>query len=408
MSLLLALGGCGDDDGTVDVGPRTDTGMDAGDGTDTGLDTGPETDTGPELDGGGDTGPEVDAGMDASMMMAAWTLTEHPCVGNRTDALWRDADGTLYVGCGSTTTGLGLFVSSDDGATWAAPTTTPINFFATWRVHDVWRDGSGLLYVSGRNTANSQRVVSADTSGASWTLEIVYTAGSTVGTSFEVATFRRTPSGRAFIHSTTGSDMLMRADDDAEWVDADWATPRKQLLDMEILGERVFGAGSRIVEPPYLFLEDEEAGTFTMDTFELAMGIGAYDGEMWSLDVDASGVVVGGVDQAGSASAGYIYVVDPAGPTVTQEYNVRALIPDDATWIRGVCRDGADIVAVGERSARNLGLVLFSSDSGATWTDETPDTGNPAQPYRPAHECLIADGDVYVVGSGGSVAIRSL
>ena len=397
LVLLLAMAGCGDDD--TDTGTGTGTVADAG-RTDSGPTPGEDGGGGGDDDGG--TTPEVDGGGGGD---GDWALTDHPCVGNRTDALWRDSDGTLYVGCGSTVPGLGLFVSTDDGATWAAPTTTPLAFFGTWRVHDVWRDGDGLLYVAGRNTANGQRVVSADTSGASWALEEVFNSGTTVGTAFEVATFRRTSTGRAFVHSTTGSDMMMRANDEADWVIAEW-TDRRQLMDMEVFADRVFGSGSRISEPPYFFQEDESAATFDMETFVLTMGIGAYEGEMWSLDVDASGVVVGGVDQV--SDSGYIYIVDPAGPTVVHEYNVRAIVPDDSTWIRGVCRDGDDVVAVGELSSRNLGLVLFSDDGGETWTDETPDTGIPAQPYRPAHECLIDDGKVYIAGSGGSVAIRSL
>ena len=39
---------------------------------------------------------------------ANWTEYTHPCIGNRTDAMWFDDANTGFVGCGSTTIGYGL------------------------------------------------------------------------------------------------------------------------------------------------------------------------------------------------------------------------------------------------------------------------------------------------------------
>jgi len=55
-----------------------------------------------------------------------WVVHTHPCPGlSRTDALHRDPDGTLWVGCGTTQNGTGLYVSFDGGPTWQKVTTNP-------------------------------------------------------------------------------------------------------------------------------------------------------------------------------------------------------------------------------------------------------------------------------------------
>lgn len=377
-------------------------------GTNTTDDGGTTT---PGDDDGGTTTPGDDDGGTTEPPAGDWTFHAHPCVGNRTDALWRDDDGTLYLGCGSNADGdVGLFVSKDDGATWNEPPTTPPSFFDTWRVLDISRSADGLLYVAGNDTASSRRVVSADTSGASWALDEVYNAGSTVGTSFNVGTFRRTAEGRAVAESHTGTDIQARQSDDAEWQDvSSWDDEHGglQLLDLEIHDGEFYGCGSTISNPPYLFLPPEPGSGFGFRVVDLAGdGIGSYRGEMWGLAVDDAGIVVGGVNQ--DADVGMIYALDGADATEMRTFHVSELFPDDATWIRGVCRSGETLYAVGEMQMKGEGIVLRSEDNGATWSNVTPDTGDPASPLPPVQRCIVtADGTAYIAGGAGAFVVSN-
>lgn len=395
LSFCIAYVGCGDDD------------TEGSTGGDSGADSSNPGDGGGNQDSGGDPDGQVgDASVDAGG--SSWTLTAHPCVGNRTDTLWRDEDGTMYVGCGSTTEGTGLYLSTDDGATWSKPTTTPVGFFDTWRVFDVSRGSNNLLYVAGIDTASNRRVVLAETEVASWALDEVYNAGQTVGTAFTVGTFRRDSDGRAFAESENGTDIQVRDSDEGDWVDgSDWGgSPARQIRDLEIHDDRVFGCGDRISEPPVLYLEDQDAETFTMSVVELATGIGAFDGELETLAVDDEGILVGGVNQ--DANAGVVYAVDPDDPNGDGLFDLRTLYPDDPTWIRGVCKSGSTYVAVGELSALERGLIIVSDDGGENWTEITPVPANAADKFPPVHQCVIDGADLYVAGAGGVVARGSL
>lgn len=392
----LAAPGCGSDpDPTSD----TDAGMTGT--TDGGSGGGDDGGTGGE-DGGGTGGEDGGTtGEDGGTVpLSEWALRSHLCVGNRTDALHRDADGTLYVGCGSTTVGLGIYVSRDDGATWQRPTTTPGGFFDTWRVLDVSRSADGLLYVAGTDTASSRRVVSADTSGASWSLDEVYNAGSVVGSSFIVGNFRRDSTGRAVAESLNGVDVQARASDDAPWVDvSEWGDEYGglQILDLEVHEDRFFATGSTISQPPYLFLPRSAPG-FGFRVVNLAgTGIGAYRGEMWGVAVDGSGLVVAGVNQ--DRDVGMIYALASADSTEVQTFDLSTFYPDEATWIRGVCRSGEILLAVGERTAESRGIVLRSDDNGGTWRDVTPEPTT----LPPVHRCVMVGGDrAFVAGADGA------
>jgi photosystem II stability/assembly factor-like uncharacterized protein len=390
---ITSLLACGDDDTSpLDSGlPGEDAGADRDGGAPEDAGDGDDEDAGGELDGG---------------TSSPWTLLAHPCVGNRTDTLWRDDDGTLFVGCGTTTEGdQGFHVSTDDGATWAAPTTTPAGFFSTWRVNDISRSADGFLYVAGIGTM-SRRVVRVDTSATPWQLEETFNAGSTVGTAFTVGRFRRAADGSAIAESLTGTDVVYRANDDADWeAVGEWGDSfgGLQILDLAEHDGEFYGCGSTISQPPYLFLPDADPG-FGFRVFDLAGdGIGAYVGEMWGLAVDASGLVVGGVDQ--NRDVGMIYARALSGtgaPTVT---DVSTFYPDDPTWIRGICRDGANVLAVGELSRESEGIVLFSEDGGETFVDVTPES-SPASPLPPLHECAFAGADeAFVAGANGALLV---
>ena len=75
--------------------------------------------------------------------------------------LFGDAD-SGWLDCGSTTTGLGLYQTTDGGETWPEPSTDPAGVLETHRVNSLFRDGDGL-YVAGISTTGSYRVVRADT-----------------------------------------------------------------------------------------------------------------------------------------------------------------------------------------------------------------------------------------------------
>jgi hypothetical protein len=71
----------------------------------------------------------------------------------------------------------------------------------------------------------------------------------------------------------------------------------------------------------------------------------------------------------------------------------------EPTWIRGVCRSGDTMVAVGEYSRKGTGLVIRTDDGGATWTDLTPGE------LPPVSKCaLLDDGDLVITGGEGLFA----
>src|SRR5690606_621256 len=177
--------------------------------------------------------------------------------------------------------------------------------------------------------------------------------------------------------------------------------------DMEVYDDELYGCGSRINQPPYLYLPRAAGATgFGFRVINLAgTGIGSFDGEMWNLDVDASGIVVAGVDQ--DRDVGMIYALDGADDTTLSTFDVSTLYPDTATWMRGVCRRGETLIAVGEQSARSVGIVLRSTNNGGSWTDITPVTPVGIS-FPPVHRCVIAEsGETYVAGADGMMAVHT-
>jgi len=343
-----------------------------------------------------------------------WTVGQHPCAGNRTDALWCDSDTTCWVGCGTTTNGEGLFTTSDGGANWEAPTTNPSGIFETMRVNGLWRDpDNGLLYVSGVGN-NGFNVVSLDDSGA---VEEVWQKGNMVNFSFNGGKYRRAPDGRQIVESLNGVGILYRDSDDAEWQDGDgfWAdqVPNGvQFLDMAVHDGKFYGAGSTISQPPMVHLPkwDDNTQPFDFEILELVEdgGLGSWTGEMWGIDVNDDGIVVGGVDQDGDR--GMIFTFDfGGGGTATNRddwsvLDVSPFFPDDPTWVRGVCRGAnGQIWAVGENpiASNQYGFVLSSTDNGQTFVDRTDYVaGESSMPAL--HRCrATSSGGVIVAGAGG-------
>ncbi|MEZ4323386.1 MAG: hypothetical protein R3F61_38330, partial [Myxococcota bacterium] len=333
-----------------------------------------------------------------------WRVWSHPCAGNRTDALLvEDAGDTVFVGCGTVTTGTGLYTSTDAGATWGPISTTPVGFLASWRVNTLQRGDDGLLYVGGIDTTGIGRVVSVSPTGA--IASVLENAGQTWN-AMTVGTFRRTPSGDMVAESLTGYDTAFRGAADAAFVDGDhWETDGSnfQILDLENVGEDFYGVGSTINEPPVVFLPPVGGRTgFQMTPVVLASGIFAYSGELWDLHVDGDGLVAVGVDQG--ADRGVIFTndgVDPYQASNWLRFDAATLIPNDATWFRGACRAGDRTVAVGEYSALADGLVVISDDGGTTWEELALPTGT-----GPVQRCTgSADGSIRFAGSDGFYAI---
>lgn len=342
------------------------------------------------LTGGGD-----DTGVGTT-----WTATAHPCVGNRTDTLWLDDDQTAWVGCGTTTLGYGVFRTTDGGASWEAPATSPAGFFDAFRVSSVHRSADGVLYVAG--IGGDDRVVAVDTSASPMTVTPVFQAMGQTWNGFHVGTFRRNSAGFAVAESLTGADAAYRDGDGGTWTDGyGWWTSGTsfQILDMVMHDDGFYAAGSTIAQPPHVFLPVDSPTGFQLQPVQLST---AFSGELWGIDVDAGGIVAGGVNQdddVGVVFTGPVNGTDPGDWTMLDVSTIHG--GTSPTWIRGVCRNGQRIVAVGELSMVSDGLVFLSTDGGGTWTEITP-SGAPS-----LHRCVLRDnGTLYVAGADGYFAAR--
>lgn len=410
----LAAAGCpvaeDDTDATGDssessttAGPSDSSGADAESGTrgsDTGDDTGTDTTADGSTGDGSDTGGE-----------AGWTIHGHACPGlNRTDALHRDDDGTLWVGCGTAATGYGLYHSEDGGPTWTETSVTPEDKLFQFRVSSISRGHDDALYVAGINANNSDMVLRIDTDVSPFAAESVLVAGNQVGTSFHVGTYRELSDGRALAESLTGTGMLFRPDDSTgsdatTWTDTyGWFDGgAAQILDLVVHDDQFYGVGSTIAEPPRLFLPPTDAGEpYAFVTLEMAYPTG----ELWGIAVDDQHVVAVGMDQ--TANVGRVYV-SGSDPYDAEDYTAHALhdlIGADAsqvTWARGTCTRDGRIAVVGERQplGASTGIIVLSDDGGQTFTDITPD-----EVTATASKCLFTpDGALLVAGADGFLGI---
>ena len=170
---------------------------------------------------------------------------------------------------------------------------------------------------------------------------------------------------------------------------------------MVLHDDEIYAVGSTIVEPPMVFLPpasgQDPASGFQLVPVQLVSGIGEFDGELWGIDVDDSGIVAVGVDQ--NRNVGHIFT-SPADPYVDpwNDFDVSTIFPSDTTWMRGTCRRGSVVVAVGEFSQRLDAIVLLSEDGGATFADITPaGAPSPAQVHHPRRRLGERDGDGWVV-----------
>ena len=351
------------------------------------------------LEGSKDSGTVTNDGPGADWQptTGAWVGYTHPCVGNRTDAMTWDDQNTVHVGCGSTTVGYGLYRSTDGGASWSS---VAENRLAGFRVSSIQRADDGLLYVAGIDTNSRDRVLAIDDNDG---ISVVFEAGDQIWNSFHVGTFRRTADGLAVAESLTGTGLVVRDSDGAIFEDGSgWPSDggSYQILDMVLHDGGFYGAGSTIAVPPHVFLP---AGTdpLTLDPIQLA----DWPGEMWGIAADHAGLVVGGVNQDANVGAIFVNNGDPSDPKDWIETVASDFVGDSPSWIRGVCRSGGAIAAVGEFSMLEDPILLVSGDGGTTWNDWTaslPDgTGS-------LHKCTLwADGTLAVAGKDGVLAVWS-
>ena len=387
VSLVTLLTGCFWADGG---GPPTG---------DTAADTGAD----PTVEDTGDTSAVPESG-------PAWTVSSHPCVGNRTDGFLFDDPWTGFVGCGSTTNGTGLYRTTDGGGSWSPVVADAASFLDTFRVLHLSRRPSGELAIAGIQTGGDHRVVGLDTEAFPPALQEIFVAGEESWSRFTAGSYAELRSGLAVAESLTGTDVAFRRDSPEPWESGyGWwhesgLEEGQQILDLAAHGEGIYGCGSTIAQPPVVFLPTKEPGRFGFEAVSLATGFDSYRGELWSLDVDAAGIVVGGVNQ--DAGVGMVYV-SGADPYRVEDWrpldaSTAVLDSDEPTWIRGVCRAGADLVAVGEYSRLGEGIVLRSRDNGLSWSDETAGLG---QDVPALQRCQVfSDGTVVVAGADGFFA----
>ncbi len=393
-----------------------------------GLKSNCEDDTGAycgdrDADSDSDADTDADADVDADSdvdLIADSELTfstgVHPCSGNRTDALWVDSVHHAWVGCGTTPTGKGLYHSSDGGGDWSG-----VSGFEDMRVNHLWRETpSGPLYVSGNSTVGDERVVAFD--GAHST---VWLNGNVSETSFSVGSFAMSFDGTQVVESLTGNGVVVRSSGDVWRSGYGWWSnaghSAVQIMDLDVAAGWVVGVGNVISEPSVVYLPPREWGFGSLDaTGERATGlweivelqgdIEPVIGEIWDIDGDRHGLVVGGVDQANAR--GTVWTIgddwlDSAYEASAWKFtDVSSVVGSTApTWVRGVCRRGDRVAVVGEYSSLGDGLLLISQDGGQTFVDRTLEV-NERLPggatLGPLHRChFLNTGELFAAGADG-------
>ena len=345
----------------------------------------------------GSTEPAVHRAVEVS-----WNEYTHPCIGNRTDALWCDDASTCFVGCGTTTNGQGMYTTADGGENWDSLTTSPAGLLDDMRVNSISRSSNGHLYIGG-NGPGDNRVVSMDSSG---NLTVEHEAQGQTWNTFQVGSFRRADNGFAISESLTGSDIISRSNDTSNWTDhygwwVDYNSAGLQILDMESLGNEIYGCGSTINTPPQVMIPSADGNIF--ESVQLASGDNEYPGEMWGIDAHTTIIAVGGVNQGRDVGMSY-HAPTSANLSATdtwQSFDFSVVLPDKASWVRDVCVDSdASYIAVVEDAQLSEGYVFRIYDNGSS-DDLTVYDGNGRTAFPVPSRCMVVNGRVVVAGKNG-------
>lgn len=422
----LWLGGClpptdGDDEGGDTGSASADTGSSSSNSS---GGSGSSSSSSADSSGGSASGSSGDAGSDGSGssgsestgggLPPSWSIHSHTCPGaSRTDALLVEDD-AMWVGCGTNQLGYGLHGSDDQGDSWHLVASDPEGETAQLRVTAIARGDDGLLYVAGFDANDSDMILGYDTTAEPAPVQAVLVAGNQVGTSFPVGSLGLLSGGRIFAESQTGFGALFRPDDSVganalAWDDVYyWANggnpPGYQMLDLVVFDDRLYGCGSTIAEPPYVFLPAQaaDAPSWAFDAVELPNE--GWTGEMWGVAATDTRVIAVGVDQ--DADVGKIFVSgdDPYDAGAWTHHDLPDIVGGGnlGTWARGVCAQGDRIAVVGERQplSAGTGLVMLSEDGGQAFVDITPADDVTESVSKCA---FTSDGTLVVAGAGGFV-----
>lgn len=347
---------------------------------------------------------------DADGNVGPWVRLQHPCNGNRTDAMWFDDLNTGYVGCGSTTEGYGMYGTVDGGLTWRSEFDgTPLEDV---RVDSIHRGSDGVLYMGGTGYGGYRVLTLVDD-----TLSEFYSApdaGAQPWETFQVGTFRTDGTGRAISESLTGTDVMYWPDvNDAPvngygwWNQTSIGSFGAQILDLEVHGDRFYGVGSTISQPPYFYYEPAGGmgDTFAFEVIQLA---DTFDGEVWDLAIDADGAMMAaGVDENSDTGILWYTTGDPTQASSWNMYNITPIVPvfpTNSTRFYGACRDGDTMVAIGDYSQEEEALIVYSLDGGSNWNITAP-PGYGVDVAGPLSKCQIFGDQVYITGSDGFFGI---
>ena len=338
-----------------------------------------------------------------------WATFTHPCKENQTDALWWDNDNkSVWVGCGTGASGRGLWTSKDAGQSWAQIS----GFMEQWRVNGIRRAADNRLYVSGTDTNSKNIVVSFDTNQSPIKGRLELERTNKISLSFTAEHIMVDATGNAFTDSLTGAGSAYRKAGSNAWtgLDSGWTSDGSshQILDMTLFDNKIYAVGSSIAKPPVVFLPTLNAADFyTMTPVDLSKGdsLNKIIGEMWGVTVlDKKRVIAVGVNQNRNVGLIFASKNNPYDANDYHKFDVSTIVTGTSSWMRGVCSQGNNVVAVGEKQPlkKGTGLVLLSTDGGLNFKNITDPNINATTVSR----CqFLTDGRISVAGSGGYVGI---
>jgi hypothetical protein len=331
----------------------------------------------------------------------SWSIHNVGCDASQQHALHRDDDATLWVGCGTGSSGFGLHRSTDGGQSWQVPTTNPAGIIDTFRVHDIERGHDGALYLAGTisDTGTQYRIVRLDTSGTQpYPAEATLIGAPVAGLNDTIGHYAELDSGAALTASQTGWTKLFRPDPTVgssaqDWTRLDGIEPFTSLIAHD---GGFYASGSRNSVAPRIFLPSQAPGAQPFELDEVILDPG-YDGELWGIAVNDQRVVAVGRQTTPTVGKIYVSSGDPYNPA---NYSVHEFRDDGASWAHGVCMRGDRIVVVGRRFPSGS-RALASTNGGVSFFDISP-TGFGAL----LSQCVIApDGELTVFGSGGFIGV---